>query len=95
VAKAKAFGKLKRPDYLDGYAAEAWDAYIAPAWWLDRSREMLAVAAVMLWQEFRQDPPKFTAALHSQLRSYLHELGLTDERFRSAPPPDDDDENYA
>jgi hypothetical protein len=95
VAKAKVFGRLRRPDDLEGHALEAWNSYIAPAWWLDRSREMLAVAAVTLWAEFRADPPKFTAALHSQLRSYLHELGLTDERFRSAPLPDDEDPHFA
>jgi hypothetical protein len=94
-ARSRAFGPLVKPD-LQGHAAlEAWDL-IAKAWWLDRSKEMLAIAACMLWQQFREDPPGFTAAMHGQLRGYLGALGLSDERFRSPPPPEfDDDENYA
>jgi hypothetical protein len=95
VAKARVFGKLRRPDNLDSFALEAWNSYIVPAWWLDRSKEALAVAAVMLWQQFREDPPKFTAAMHGQLRAYWGALGLADERNRGVPPPEIDDPNYA
>jgi hypothetical protein len=35
-----------------------------------------------LWAELRSDPAGFSAARHSQLRAYLAELGLTDERNR-------------
>jgi hypothetical protein len=94
-AKAKAFGPLVRPPYFKGHQAQAWDDYVAPAWWLDRSREMLAIVVCELWAEFRTNPRKFNSARHSQLRGYLGALGLTDERFRAPPPAFDDDENYA
>ena len=35
-----------------------------------------------LWQEFRFCPTGFPAAKHGQLRAYMSELGLTDERNR-------------
>jgi hypothetical protein len=94
-AKAKAFGALVRPPYFKGHQAQAWDDYVAPAWWLDRSREILAVVVCELWAEFRENPPKFNSARHGQLRAYLHALGLSDERNRPPPPPEIDDEHYA
>jgi hypothetical protein len=77
-----AFGALERPAFLRGEARRAWDTYIAPATWLDRSREAAAIAFCELWAEFRFHPPTFPAAKHGQMRAYMGELGLTDERNR-------------
>jgi len=41
-----------------------------------------AIAFVRLWQRHQADPDTFAAANHQQLRSYMAELGLTDERNR-------------
>jgi len=70
------------PDHFEGEALAAWSRYIAPAWWLDASREPAAIVMCELWQELRNNPAGFPAAKHSQLRAYLAELGLTDERNR-------------
>lgn len=80
----QAFGKLTKPTHLRGHAAAAWKRYIAPADWLDASREPAAIAFCELWDEFRSAPLKFPAAKHGQLRAYMSELGLTDERNRSS-----------
>lgn len=77
-----AFGEPVMPEHFEGEAREAWVRYIAPAWWLDRSREPAAIILCELWQELRSKPSAFPAAKHSQLRSYMAELGLTDERNR-------------
>ena len=61
----------------------AWKKYIEPAGWLDASREPAAIAFCELWQEFRFAPTSFPASKHGQLRAYMSELGLTDERNRS------------
>ncbi|MGJ0236973.1 hypothetical protein ACQEPB_00430 [Novosphingobium fluoreni] len=79
---AAAFGGLKRPSYLRGEARKAWDRYVAPADWLDASREPAAIMFCELWQEFRDAPRSFTAGKHGQMRSLMNELGLTDERNR-------------
>jgi hypothetical protein len=50
--------------------------------WLDASREPAAIAFCELWQEFTFAPTAFPAAKHGQLRAYMSELGLTDERNR-------------
>jgi hypothetical protein len=76
------FGKLKRPTLLRGQARKAWDRYIAPAGWLDASREPAAIALCELWAEFIELPSRFPASKHGQLRAYMSELGLTDERNR-------------
>lgn len=76
------FGAPIMPEHFEGDARAAWERYIAPAWWLDASREPAAIIACELWQELRADPSGFPAAKHSQLRAYLAELGLTDERNR-------------
>ena len=76
------FGKLQQPKHLKGEGAAAWKRYIAPAYWLDASREPAAIAFCELWQEFRFCPTGFAAAKHGQLRAYMSELGLTDERNR-------------
>lgn len=77
------FGKLTRPKGFRGEALSAWRKYIEPAGWLDGSKEPAAIAFCELWQEFRMAPNLFTAARHGQLRAYMSELGLTDERNRS------------
>lgn len=81
------FGKLVRPKQLKGDGLAAWKRYIEPASWLDASREPAAIAFCELWQEFRFCPTGFPAAKHGQLRAYMSELGLTDERNRTT---DDD-----
>lgn len=73
---------MVRPKFLKGPALEAWKRWIAPASWLDASREASAVAFCELWQEFRHGPTSFPAAKHGQMRAYMSELGLTDERNR-------------
>ncbi len=79
---AETFGKLVRPKGLKGHGLAAWRKYIEPASWLDGSREPAAIAFCELWQEFRQAPMKFLASKHGQMRAYMSELGLTDERNR-------------
>lgn len=77
------FGKLsKPPSWMKGAALAAWKKYIAPADWLDGSREPAAIAFCELWGEFQDGPKFFPAAKHGQLRAYMSELGLTDERNR-------------
>ena len=72
VATAKgAFGEPVMPEHFEGDARQAWERYIAPAWWLDRSRELAAIILCELWAELRSDPGSFPAAKHTQLRAYL------------------------
>lgn len=80
-----AFGKPKKPDHIKGEGAKAWKRYIEPAFWLDASKEPAAIAFCELWQEFRFAPTSFPASKHGQMRAYMSELGLTDERNRIAP----------
>jgi hypothetical protein len=77
---SKAFGKLTMPRHFEGHAAEAWDEYIRPCGWLDKSREPCAIVLCELYQEFREAPREFKK--HSELRAYMSLLGLTDERNR-------------
>ena len=84
-AAADSFGKLEKPSYLKGQAAWAWKRFIAPAAWLDASREGIAIAFCELWEEFRFNPKGFPASKHGQMRAYMNELGLTDERNRGEP----------
>lgn len=79
----QSFGKLKKPAAVKGDAAKAWRRYVEPATWLDASREPAAIAFCELWAEFQKSPAHFPAAKHGQLRAYMNELGLTDERNRS------------
>jgi hypothetical protein len=79
---ASSFGKLTRPKHLKSHGLAAWKKYIEPAAWLDASREPIAIAFCELWQEFRFAPISFAAAKHGQMRAYMSELGLTDERNR-------------
>jgi len=79
---------------MRGAALRAWKRFIVPAVWLDVYREPAAIAFCELWQEFRFNPAGFRATKHGQLRAYLSELGLTDERNRPTSPPDDEDEFF-
>lgn len=81
---ADKFGKPNMPQGMKGEAAKAWKRYIVPAFWLDAGREAAAIAFCELWQEFRFCPTGFPASKHGQMRAYMSELGLTDERNRKA-----------
>jgi len=90
----RSFGKLVRPRALKGEALAAWKDYIEPAGWLDGSKKAAAIAFCELWGEFMTCPRLFPASRHGQLRAYMAELGLTDERNRKADDGkkgDDDD----
>lgn len=89
-----AFGKLERPKSLKGPAAAAWKRYIDPAGWLDGSREAAAIAFCELWAEFQRMPAMFPASKHGQLRAYMAELGLTDERNRGDAGKEEPDEFF-
>lgn len=88
------FGKPVMPSSLKGEAAKAWKRYIVPAYWLDGGREAAAIAFCELWAQFLESPTHFVAAKHGQLRAYMSELGLTDERNRGGQEPDGDDEFF-
>lgn len=93
-ASEKGFGSLTKPSYLKGQAAWAWNRYIKPAGWLDASREASAIAFCELWAEFRFNPTGFAAGKHGQMRAYLAELGLTDERNRGDVGEEEKDEFF-
>ena len=93
-ASVEAFGKLIKPTYLKGQAAWAWKRYIEPATWLDASRESIAIAFCEIWEEFRFNPKGFPASKHGQMRAYLSELGLTDERNRKGADDDKDKDEF-
>jgi hypothetical protein len=92
-AKKQAFGKIVMPRGLDPEGQRAWKRYIAPAWWLDISREAAAIGFIELWQAFRRRPSTFPAAQHAQMRAYMSELGLTDERNRKMDDETSDDDD--
>lgn len=89
-----AFGKLTQPAGLKGEALKAWKRYIAPASWLDGSREAAAIAFCELWSEFRFNTTGFPASKHGQMRAYMSELGLTDERNRPGADEPERDEFF-
>ena len=91
---AAAFGPLRMPSYFKRQARVAWQRYITPASWLDASREPAAIAFCELWQELRSAPTSFQAAKHGQMRAYMSELGLTDERKRAAEVSEERDEFF-
>lgn len=88
----QSFGPLQKPKGLRGESLAAWRKYIEPAGWLDGSREPAAIAFCELWSEFRANPLGFAAAKHGQMRAYMAELGLTDERNRLADDGGEKDE---
>jgi phage terminase small subunit len=89
-----AFGRLTQPKHLKGEAGQAWKRYITPAAWLDGSKEPAAIAFCELWQEFREAPQRFVAAKHGQMRAYMSELGLTDERNRGDDGKEDEPDEF-
>jgi hypothetical protein len=93
-AASGVFGKPVRPKYLKGEGLLAWKRYIDPAAWLDGSKEAAAIAFCELWQEFRFAPVSFPAAKHGQMRAYMAELGLTDERNRIVADGKEKDEFF-
>jgi hypothetical protein len=90
----QAFGRLVRPRGLKGEALAAWKKYIEPASWLDGSREPAALAFCELWAEFRFNPTGFPASKHGQMRAYMGELGLTDERNRLGDDGKEDPDEF-
>lgn len=72
------------PRFLKGEGKKAWDRWVKPFFWITSEREPAAIAFCELWSEFRRSPENFNAARHGQLRAYMQELGLTDERNRKA-----------
>lgn len=88
------FGELKKPPSLKGEGAKAWKRWIEPAAWLDGSREAAAIAFCELWNEFRVNPMGFPASKHGQMRAYMSELGLTDERNRAEKEGEKGDEFF-
>ena len=90
----QAFGELKKPPSLKGEGAKAWKRWIEPAHWLDASREAAAIRFCQLWQECQVNPMGFPAAKDGQMRSYMAELGLTDERNRTEKEDEEGDEFF-
>lgn len=88
------FGPLKMPGYFKTNARAAWKQYITPAHWLDASREAAAIAFCELFQELRLAPTNFPASKHTQLRGYMADLGLTDQRRRTVVVQPERDEFF-
>lgn len=81
-ATAAAFGPVERPKGLKGNALNCWKQFIEPASWLDGSKTLAALALCELYAEWKSAPRMFPASKHGQMRAYMSELGLTDERNR-------------
>lgn len=81
-AAFNASGPLKPPSGMKGEALKAWKRFIVPAAWIDGFREPAAIAFCELWAQHQKCPEMFVAAKHGQMRAYMAELGLTDERNR-------------
>lgn len=81
-AAVAAFGPLERPKGLKGHALVCWREMIEPAAWLDGSKRLAALALCELYAEWKPAPRMFPASKHAQMRAYMAELGLTDERNR-------------
>jgi hypothetical protein len=87
-------GGLTRPRGMRGKALQAWKEYIEPAAWLDAFRKPAAIAFCELWAEFQESPLRFPASKHGQMRAYMSELGLSDERNRGDLPDEEVDEFF-
>ena len=85
---------MTRPTSLKGASLAAWKRFIEPASWLDGSREPAAIAFCELWKEFTFNPAGFPAAKHSQMRAYMSDLGLTDERSRAGGTDNTDKDEF-
>ncbi len=94
AAAVASFGRPEKPAGLKGEALKAWKRFVEPASWLDGSKEPAAIAFCELWQEFLNDPVGFPAAKHTQMRAYMGELGLTDQRNRQPEKEDSKDEFF-
>ena len=88
------FGVPVRRSYLTGHALKAWNEWIVPARWLDGSKTAAAIAFCEIWKEYRKDPEEFPASKHGQMRAYMQELGLTDERNRKQVENKEKDEFF-
>lgn len=94
-ARARAtFGPVQCPKYFGPTERKAWEAYIAPSLWLDRSREPIAIMFCQLWAQYQVDPTSFHIAKHREMRACMAELGLTDERNRVGNPEDANEEGF-
>lgn len=74
---------LEMPKSLKGSARKAWKEHIEPAFWLDQTKLAAAVAFCELYGEFMDHPRAFATSKHGQMRGYMLDLGLTDERNRN------------
>jgi hypothetical protein len=92
--RTPAFGKLTQPKHLKGDAARGLEALHCAGLLAGRIARAAAIAFCELWQEFRFCPTGFAAAKHGQLRAYMSELGLTDERNRGGDDDKDKDEFF-
>jgi hypothetical protein len=88
------FQPLRKPSNMRGEAARAWKRYIEPAVWLDIWRMPSAIAFCELFAEFVANPASFPASRHGQMRGYLADLGLSDERNRPSLPQGQTDEFF-
>lgn len=90
----RSFGQLARPTGMRGEALKAWKEWIEPATWLDGSRAPAAIAFCELWAEFRSSPIRFPSSKHGQMRAYMSDLGLTDERNRGGKEGDGEEDEF-
>jgi hypothetical protein len=90
----ESFGPLIKPKTLTPDVAACWKRMIAPARWLDGSKEAAAQAFCELYAEFLRGPQNFAAAKHGQMRAYMAELGLTDHRNRGVVEKKQKDEFF-
>ena len=82
IAAADDFGPLVPPAGLSERAVLCWEEMIRPARWLDGSKMIAAAALCELYAEWQKGPHGFPGSKHAQMRAYMAELGLTDERKR-------------
>jgi len=81
-AETQDFGPLIRPKGLSREAIACWKDMIEPARWLDGSKRVAAQAFCELYAEWVLGPHHFPGAKHAQMRAYMADLGLADERNR-------------